>query len=185
MTTPTRSTITVRPLPRLPAGTPQRSTLVVDEGEFVVPGIESGVYQICPHEEASPQHQAIFTQRLGQDDANPDGVPVIMGTESLDGIDLRVRGAARIAAVEMRLRDVVDSPDGVERPDGTDRYAATRSAIERVFGGTEGIPVIVATGSNFPEATGRRAGGGCPGRCHSSGGWRSLSTRRANPHSAR
>ncbi len=109
VTTPILSTISLRPFPGLEAGTPQRGTQVFAEGEFVLSGIEPGAYQICARDEGSRQYQAIFTQCFGQDDANPDGVPVIMGTESRGGIDLTVQGATRITVSGLGRADPADA----------------------------------------------------------------------------
>lgn len=101
LTTPILNSISVRPFPGLTAGTPHRGIRITEEGVFRIQGLEPGAYQLCASEEGSPLYQAVFSHCFGQDDANPDGVPVIMGTESIEGVDLRVPGAARIT-----LRDV-------------------------------------------------------------------------------
>jgi putative cell wall-binding protein len=101
VTTPVLNSINVRPFPGLTAGTPRRDIRVTEEGAFRIQGLEPGAYQICTYSEPSPVYQATFSHCFGQDEANPDGVPVIMGAESIEGIDLRVPGAARIT-----LRDV-------------------------------------------------------------------------------
>lgn len=109
VTTPIRSTVTARPFPGYTAGTSSRSVQVVAEGEFVLPGMEPGAYQVCAQEEGSPQYQAIFTHCYGQDAENPDGKPVFMGTESLERIDLSVQGAARITLHDVGRPDPANS----------------------------------------------------------------------------
>jgi putative cell wall-binding protein len=109
VSTPILNSIIVRPFPGLTAGTPWRVMRVTEEGEFRIQGIEPGAYQICAQEDGSPQYQAIFTHCSGQDAENPDGKPVMMGTESMEGIDLSVQGAARITLQDVGRPDPTNS----------------------------------------------------------------------------
>jgi putative cell wall-binding protein len=56
------------------------------------------------------------------------------------------------AAVEAQLRSYVSSPGDVVRLWGADRYATSRAVVDEVFGGLTGVPIFVATGSNYPDA---------------------------------
>ena len=106
--TPIQSTIYARPFPGASAGTNWATIRVNAEGEYRF-SLPPGTYQICAQEEGSPQFQAIFTHCYGQDAANPDGLPVILGTESVSGIDLPVQGAARITLQDVGRPDPANS----------------------------------------------------------------------------
>lgn len=56
------------------------------------------------------------------------------------------------AAVETRLHSFVDSPSDIERRSGTDRYDTARRVVRGAFGGATGMTVVIATGSNYPDA---------------------------------
>lgn len=56
------------------------------------------------------------------------------------------------AAVEAQLRSYVTSPNDVVRLWGADRYATSRAVVDEVFGDLSGIPIFIATGSNYPDA---------------------------------
>lgn len=74
--------------------------------------------------------------------------------DRLDPIGIRIVGGTAVVstAIESQLEDFVPSPSDVTRISGVDRYATSRAVVQFMQSQQLLNRVLIATGSNFPDA---------------------------------
>lgn len=89
VTGPEPNEITARPFPGTTVGTTRRVNLE-DQGEFRVPGLEPGVYQLCTSAGGSIDTDPAGRTCHGQSPENPDGLPIVVGEGTTTGAEITV-----------------------------------------------------------------------------------------------
>lgn len=113
-----RQDITARPFPGTTAGT-TRTISALASGPFRIPGLAPGSYQVCTSLQGWISEDADERVCFGEDEANPDGVPVVLGETTVGDIDIEMLalGSLEIGFVKYPM---AGQPGGYFMPTATD-----------------------------------------------------------------
>lgn len=91
--------ITVRPFPGTTVGVTR--SVAVDEGPFRIAGVDPGLYQVCGSRAGMALGALSVPWCVGQDEQNPDGVPIEVGEDGVTGIDVTLELLGQITVVDV------------------------------------------------------------------------------------
>lgn len=103
--------VTVRPFPGTTGGVTR--SVYVFEGPFRIAGVDPGQYQVCGSRAGTALGQLSALWCVGQDEENPDGIPITVGEDGATGVQLTVELLGSIAVDNITYPDPSDSGSAV------------------------------------------------------------------------